>query len=75
MPKVYSKRKSASAEYRNASADAVLVDRTTDYGNPFIIGQHGDRTLGLKKFEYYANKRLTEEPDWLGPLHGKDLIC
>ena len=34
MPKVYNKRKNAPAEYRNPPPDAVLVDRTTDFGNP-----------------------------------------
>ena len=75
MPKVYTKRKSASAEYRNPPPDAVLVDRTTDWGNPFVIGKHGDRTMVLKMFSYYAHKRLADEPDWLDPLIGKDLIC
>ena len=75
MPKVYTKRKSAPVEYRNPPPDAVLVDRTTDWGNPFIIGKHGDRTMVLKMFEYYAHKRLAREPDWLDPLIGKDLLC
>ena len=37
MPKVYSKRKSAPVEYRNPPPDAVLVDRTTDWGNPLSL--------------------------------------
>ena len=74
-PKVYSKRKSAPAEYGNPPANAVLVDRTTDYGNPFRIGKHGDRTMVLKLFADYASKRFADEPEWLDPLVGKDLIC
>jgi hypothetical protein len=26
---------------------AVLVDRTTDFGNPFVIGKHGNRKVLL----------------------------
>ena len=69
MPKVYNKRA------KDIPAAAVPVDRSTDWGNPFIIGKHGDRTMVLKKFSYYANKRLKEEPEWLDPLIGKDLVC
>ena len=74
MPKIYNKRKSAPAEYRNPPSDAVLVDRSSDYGNPFVIGKHGDRMMCLKLFEAYARKRLAKEPNWLDTLKGKDLI-
>lgn len=69
MPKVYNLRDG------DLPTDAVLVDRSTEWGNPFIIGINGDRTMVLKKFEYYAYKRLKREHDWLDPLRGKDLVC
>lgn len=75
MLKVYSKRKNTPKAYRNPPRDAVLVDRTTDWGNPFKVGRDGNRTLVIKKFEYYARQRLADEPNWLDPLRGRDLIC
>ena len=69
MPKVYNKID------RDIPEEAVYVGRPSEWGNPFRIGKHGDRTMVLKMFEYHAQKRLDRELDWLDPLIGKDLIC
>ena len=55
--------------------DAILVDRRTSWGNPFIMKTENDRNYVCDQFELYALKRLIQEPDWLIPLRGKSLIC
>lgn len=32
--------------------DTVKVDRTTPWGNPFVIGKHGDRARCVQLFEH-----------------------
>jgi hypothetical protein len=56
-------------------ANAVSVTRPGCWGNPFRIGQDGDRAKVLALFETYARDRLAKEPGWLEPLRGKDLAC
>lgn len=34
-----------------------------------------ERALARDMFAQYAKHRLAEEPDWLEPLRGKDLVC
>lgn len=36
-------------------ADTIKVDRTTAWGNPFIVGQHGTRAECVRLFEMLAN--------------------
>jgi hypothetical protein len=55
--------------------EAVYVGRPTQWGNPFVIGKHGDRVEIVARFRAYAEKRLQAEPEWLKPLVGKDLVC
>lgn len=53
---------------------AVLVDRTTKWGNPFRIGVHGDRARVLALYADW----LPQQPDLmdaLPELRGKDLVC
>ena len=71
MPKVLNKRTDV------IPPDAILVDRTTKWGNPFRIRVH---TLSQYKeavnyFRGYAEERLVREPNWLELLRGKDLVC
>jgi hypothetical protein len=51
-----------------------LIDRTTPYGNPFIIGKDGTRGEVIAKFEQYlcTNPELMEK---VKALKGKDLVC
>jgi hypothetical protein len=55
-------------------AGAVLIDRTTKFGNPFIIGKDGTRGEVIQKFEQYlcTNAELMEA---VKGLKGKDLVC
>jgi hypothetical protein len=58
-----------------APAGSVAIGRGSVWGNPFIIGQDGDRDTVISKFYHYAKWRLEREPQWLEPLQGKDLAC
>lgn len=40
----------------------VRVDRTSVYGNPFIIGKHGDRFECVDQYEIYWDEAL-KHPD------------
>jgi len=53
----------------------VLVDRGTDWGNPFIMHTEEERDAVCDQFELYALWRLTIEPHWLDPLIGHNLGC
>ena len=37
-----------------------LIDRTTLYGNPFLIGRDGDREQVIAKYKEYFYRRLTD---------------
>ena len=70
MPKVYSKRQ-LHPQW------AVLVDRTTDFGNPFVIGKDGTREEVIDKYEQWifqpeqTNLRIR----MMRELAGCDLLC
>ena len=38
----------------------ILIDRTTVFGNPFLIGRDGDREQVLAKYKEYFYRRLTD---------------
>ncbi len=47
--------------------DAIYVGRPTRWGNPFVVAG--------EIFREYAMKRMAEDPEWLAPLRGHDLVC
>lgn len=52
----------------------VYIGRPSKWGNPFIIGQDGDRALVIKKFKHYlihSPKLMAALPE----LKGKTLGC
>lgn len=56
----------------------VLVDRTTIFGNPFVVGKDGSRHECLAKYHRYLWNRIKTEPAFrakVGALHGKVLGC
>lgn len=67
MPRVYN----ASTEI--APDDSVLIDRTTCWGNPFIIGKHGTRTEVIQKLRDAITPKMVR--DIRKYLKGKNLIC
>lgn len=62
----------------NKIKDYVPITRGTIWGNPFIIGVHGDREFCLEMFERDLRQRLINEPglkEELLKLDGKILGC
>lgn len=55
---------------RTAPADAIYIGRGSPYGNPFVIGVHGDRDEVCDRYEREVLPTL-----YLEPLRGKDLVC
>jgi hypothetical protein len=56
-------------------AKAVKVDRSSAWGNPFIMESESSRDYVCDLYEQYAKWRLTVEPDWLTPLRERNLAC
>jgi hypothetical protein len=52
----------------------VLIDRTTKWGNPFVIGRDGTRSEVIEKYRNYILKNQ-ELLDSLDELKGKVLGC
>lgn len=48
----------------------VLIDRTTRWGNPLLLGRDGGREEIIRRFEAEILPRLDVEP-----LRGKNLLC
>ncbi len=67
MPKVLNKH------YDDCS-QAVYVGRPSAWGNPFVVGVHGDREAVIKQYEIWLkqNKLLMS---LLPRIRGKDLAC
>lgn len=60
------------------SAYDVLVDRTTPFGNPFIINARDTRADVIAKFERYARARIRQDKAWAAQvleLRGRVLGC
>ena len=64
--------------HRKKCKGSVPIDRSTIFGNPFVIGRDGDRSGVLEKFEEYFIDRLASDTGYrsavLG-LRGKVLGC
>ena len=70
MPRVLNKRNGAQE-----SATAVYVGRPTKYGNPFIVGVHGEQGECVQQFEKWIETQPQLIADVKKELKGKDLIC
>jgi len=71
MPKVWNKRDPATPR------NAVYVGRPSLYGNPFVVGQHGDRQQCVRRYKHEVLSALAKpQLDLLrANLRGKDLVC
>jgi len=54
--------------------NAIYVGRPSPWGNPYTMGQYNASTA-KHMFHQWAWSRALADPDWLKPLHGKDLAC
>lgn len=55
--------------------NTVKVDRTTRYGNDFVMAHEGTREAAIAAFERQAAAQMKACPDWYEPLRGKNLAC
>ena len=57
---------------------AIYIGRGSQWGNPYVIGNHGNRDDVVDQYEEYLVNRLRHR-EWtaqdLATLHGKDLVC
>jgi hypothetical protein len=67
-PRVYNKH------HKNAPRDALYCGRGSIAGNPFVIGEDGDRDTVCNLYEEWA----PNQPWWprlLTEAQGRDLLC
>jgi len=57
--------------------DYVLIDRTTIFGNPYLIGKHGSRKDVIARHKRYFYNRLKDAlfREAVESLAGKTLAC
>ena len=56
------------------TSNDVYIGRGSKWGNPFIIGQHGNRTEVIDKYyKYIIDKQELLNDIW--ELKGKNLVC
>ena len=67
MQQVFNKRRP-----REIPKGAVYVGRPTQWGNPF---SKSSKAQNIEDFREYAEKRNANDPNWLKPLRGKNLVC
>lgn len=67
-PKVYNKKHSPNA-------DGVYIGRPSKFGNPFKIGEDGDRSEVISKYENWLNSQPELIAAAKKELIGKNLIC
>jgi hypothetical protein len=56
----------------------VYIGRSGPFGNPYVLGQDGDRAEVIRLFRAYFYARLGLDPEWkakVDSLKGKSLIC
>ena len=57
---------------------ALNIMRGSHWGNPFVIGQHGDRAEVVERYRVWLWGRLRTDPGFAAKvrdLHGRDLCC
>lgn len=57
---------------------AVYIGRGSKWGNPFVMGTHGDRDSVCTQYEQHLNAQVLNgevTKQELASLHGKDLVC
>lgn len=55
--------------------NTVKVDRSTRYGNSFIMAHEGVRDMAIASFREQAEAQMQEGPLFYAPLRGKNLAC
>lgn len=57
-----------------SNPNAVYVGRPSKWGNPFKVSEYGLEQC-LKLYRNWLTQKLNENPNFLEPLRGKDLVC
>lgn len=57
-----------------SNPNAVMVDRSTKWGNPFTVEEYG-RKKCLELYHEWLCEKLVEDEHFLDELKGKDLVC
>ena len=60
---------------KNCPKDAVYVGRPTKWGNPFKIGEDGDRSMVIELYKLWISQMLGSDRLDIRELKGKDLVC
>ena len=60
---------------RDVGAKGVYIGRGSPWGNPFVIGIHGDRDDVIYEYRHWMMEQWCKIDGWLEPLIGKDLLC
>lgn len=55
--------------------NTVKVDRTTRWGNDFVMAHEGTRSLAVESFRFFAEGNVAAFPDFYESLRGKNLAC
>ena len=55
----------------------VYIGRPSEWGNPFVIGEHGTREQVIAMYRFWLWEKCGSEffVDKLAALHGKTLVC
>jgi hypothetical protein len=55
--------------------NTVKVDRTTRFGNDFVMAHEGTRGIAIASFREKAEAQMEACPQFYEPLRGKNLAC
>lgn len=72
------KTKVINIRNKTGSPDEVYVGRPGIFGNPFLLGKHGDRDMVVTLHESYMITRMGINPEFreqIRSLYGKTLMC
>lgn len=69
-PRVYSRLSGPVAP-----PDAVYIGRPSKWGNPFVIGKHGDRAAVIERYRQWIVLQPALYASIRQELRGKDLVC
>lgn len=60
---------------RTGQADGVYIGRPSKFGNPFVIGQHGNRAQVIERYEAWLKSQPALIAAAKRELRGKNLVC
>lgn len=64
--------------YGRGVPKSVNIMRGSDFGNPYVIGRHGNREEVIKMYRHYLHNKLETDPVFrakVKALYGQDLLC